>query len=320
MSESLNQAGNGANFFKRRRIRALSKKTGALESELDTKRDQLRKRIDKWRCAQKSLMPQVGDHVERHRVALSQCDSDDRPEKETLFLPSDFSREDSATLLLSSFAQDQHQLLEGAAFDALHQVRTIIKGTIIARQDKIKHARGQSANTRATVRIKSVEFERDFAIAEYNAIRDMLISLGLSSDDSIYRRLELKDTERKRTDVRRAVGDSHRTDGAIWTQTGIGAGSKAPAAIGERVEMLDASAARAALSTQGSKGKKRKPIHSSRLLTSNQILVGAFTGVRGSKRGKKRRVKRLDDAQDAIKKDQKSVQTYNGMTPATEIG
>jgi len=120
-------------------------------------------------------------------VALSQCDSDDRPEKETLFLPSDFSREDSATLLLSSFAQDQHQLLEGAAFDALHQVRTIVKGTIIACQDKIKHACGQSANTRATVRIKSVEFKCDFAIAEYNAIRDMLISLGLSSDDSVYR-------------------------------------------------------------------------------------------------------------------------------------
>jgi len=221
-------------------------------------------------------MPQVGDHVERHRVALSQRDSNDQPENETLFLPSDFSPEDSATLLLSSFAQDQHKLLEGAAFDALHQVRTIVKGAIIARQDKIKHARGQSANTRATVRIKSVEFERDFAIAEYNAIRDMLISLGLSSDDSVYRRLELKDTERKRTDVCRAVGDTHRTDGAIWTQTGIGAGSKAPAAIGERVEMLDALAARAALSTQGSKGKKRELIHSPCLLTTKKITCRHF--------------------------------------------
>jgi len=259
-------------------------------------------------------MPQVGDHVESHRVALSHCDSDDEPENETLFLPSDFSPKESATLLLSSFAQDQHRLLEGAAFDALHQVRTIVKGTTIARQDKIKHARGQSANTRATVRIKSVEFERDFAIAEYNAIRDMLISLGLSSDDSVYRRLELKDTERKRTDMRRAVGDTHRTDGAIWTQTGIGAGSKAPAAIGERAEMLDASAARAALSAQGSKGKKREPIHLSSLLTSNKIPAGTSTGVRGSKKGKKRRGGRFDDAREAMKKDQKSVKTYNGVS------
>jgi hypothetical protein len=200
-------------------------------------------------------VPQVADYVEQQRSSLSH--SIDLPENEKLFLPSDFTESDRERLGLLQSATDERRLLEGSAYDVLHRLRTIIKGLNITRDDKKKNARGQVANTRAKSNIKDIELQRDLAISEYNFIRNILLSLGVPSDDIQFRPLTLQDTQMKRADIHRQLGDTHRTDGFLWTNTGISTGTRHVANMGSDAEIISANEARAAVATQGSKAKKR---------------------------------------------------------------
>jgi len=143
-------------------------------------------------------MPQVGEYVQ-WQVLSSQCPNE--VECEILFLLSNFPLATQVKLNLTSLGEYQRWLLEGAACDVIHRIQTIVKLHLALRQDKKKNARGQAMNTKAT----DVNL---LAIKDYNALRQAMIALGLSQDDSMYPPLSIEDTFRKSTHVKHAVGDS----------------------------------------------------------------------------------------------------------------
>jgi len=219
------------------------------KNDLDKKREKLRECIDKWRAVQKSLVPQVADHVEQQ--CLDRYELVDFPEHEQLFLPSDFSQSEHIHLGLVQLAENQQQLLEGTAYDVLHCIHTLIKALNITKHDKAKNSRRQVANTRARAKIRDIEFQCDVSIMEYNAIRGVLLSLGLSSNDAQFHPLTLKDTQMKRTNICRQVGDSCRVDGFLWTNTGIGMGSRPSSNVENATKIINANTSRASIGTQG---------------------------------------------------------------------
>ena len=189
-------------------------------------RQKLRSRIDKWRTTQKSLMETIGDHVASQTLEGSTLDA---PEEEKLFLPSDFNAAQRVRFGIAHLAEIERRLQEGTAFDALQTLRTIVKVIVVLRAQKKKNEAGQTQHTRALTKIEDVEARRDLAMADYNESRIRLIALGLAENDPVFLPLNLADTYRKPTHLRRAVGDSQRPDGTLWTITGVSLGSRAPA-------------------------------------------------------------------------------------------
>jgi hypothetical protein len=233
----------------------------------------LRSRIDKWRTTQKSLMEKIGDHVASQTLEGSTLDA---PEEEKLFLPSDFNSSQRVGFGIAHLAEIERRLQEGTAFDALQTLRTIVKVIVVLRAQKKKNEVGQTQHTRALTKIEDVEACRDLAMADYNESRTRLIMLGLAENDPVFLPLNLTDTYRKPTHLRRAVGDSQRPDGTLWTMTGISLGSRAPA--------VAPGPSGPALATQpphqiGTQGSKRKPRSFSPLIfaSSHRITRCWFT-------------------------------------------
>ncbi|RDB28165.1 hypothetical protein Hypma_001335 [Hypsizygus marmoreus] len=197
---------------------------------------------------QKTLTPKICDCVAAQ--TLAHADSED-PEKEILFLPSDFSESERADLDLSVCAQHEHQLREGEAFDALRHLQTIVKTLDALSTAKRKDARGQDQNTRALTRIKEVEGQRDLAMRDYAAARTALLALGEPEADNRFPTLTLQDTYRKSTRDKREVGDSRRMDGKLWVNTGVTGGAQPVVP-----QLTDDD--EAPVSTQVSQRKKRK--------------------------------------------------------------
>lgn len=82
----------------------------------EEQRESLQVRISKWRRLQESVMPQVGEYVQRQNLSLQ---GGNRVEHEILYLPSDLPLATQVTLGLTSLAQCQRRLLEGAACDTI---------------------------------------------------------------------------------------------------------------------------------------------------------------------------------------------------------
>ncbi len=58
---------------------------------------------------------------------------------------------------------------------------------------------GQVHNTRATAIEMEVSFKPDLAIRDYNDLRQILLKLGVSDEDPVYKPLTMDDTYRKPT-------------------------------------------------------------------------------------------------------------------------
>jgi hypothetical protein len=167
-------------------------------------------------------MPQVGDYVQQQTLSLQ---SGNQVEREILYLPSDLPSAAQVALGLTSLAECQRRLMEGAACDTIQRIRMLVKLHSALRQHKKKNARGQQSNTRATGKLQEAIDAISLAIEDYNSLRQAMINLGLSKDDAMFRHLTVEDTFRKRTHVKRAIGDSRRPDGLLWTTTGVSAGA-----------------------------------------------------------------------------------------------
>ncbi|KAF8966729.1 hypothetical protein BDZ97DRAFT_1756333 [Flammula alnicola] len=227
-----------------------------LKAEIEGARLKLRTRIDRWRSVQKRIMPQVGDHVARQSTAGKTIN---KPEEERLFLPSDLSDEDRASIIPIIFSDIERKLLEGRAFDTLRDLRTIVK-TLTNLYDEKGQNYGQVRQTRASARIQEVVSLRDSNINEYNSTRDALIKLGgIEEDDPILRHLTKQDTYQKRTNIKRTVGDTYRHDGLLWANRGVTSGT-------QQAHLPQSSTAGvlpsgiSTIGTQGSKAKKRRHI------------------------------------------------------------
>ena len=216
--------------------------------DLAKERSQLWRKIEKLRAMQKDITPQVESRVIDQHMKMKQKDL---PEQEVLFLPSDFSESDRLSLGLVDMGENQRKLAEGAANDAILRVQKLAKVLSNTRAAKKTEGSGQAYQTRATVTETEVVFKLDLAIKDYNDLRQLLMKLGLSDSDIVYRPLTVEDTYRKPTVTNRNLGDTYRNDGPLWTaNTGVTAGARIP--TGSQV-MLESS-----IATQSTRAKKRK--------------------------------------------------------------
>jgi len=176
-------------------------------------RDHLRERIDDWRKLQRDLVPQIGDFVARQAVSRKVADY---PEKEVLYLPSNFSGAQRVQYDLVTLGEHERRFHQGAAYDAIVRIRILRKSINALVSRKKTQDRGQKPNTRSAGQIRELEAACTLQISAYSAARGAMISLGLSEDDPQFPELTVDDTFRKPTNVKRAIGDSRRHDSSLW--------------------------------------------------------------------------------------------------------
>jgi hypothetical protein len=172
------------------------------------------------------LTPQIGDVVAHQTVSANMVDS---PEREKLYIPSDFNMFNRLKYDLVELGELERRLHEGAAYDAIQKSRTISRTISALEADKKANAYGQALHTRAASQILDVEARLSVTIDDYMSTRASMISLGLAPNDPSFLPLQVSDTFRKRTNAKRALGDSRRTEGLIWIQSGV-TGNSCPSA------------------------------------------------------------------------------------------
>ncbi|KAF8803122.1 hypothetical protein BYT27DRAFT_7226149 [Phlegmacium glaucopus] len=194
----------------------------ALSVEIEKRRDQLWKRIDTWRGIQKTIVPQIGDLVAQQAISgkAASC-----PEKEVLYVPSDFCERDWIKYGLVALGENQRRLLQGTACDYVSKIKTVSKTIDSGKAAKKLQEFRQRGHTRAGDEIHNIKKLQQHCINDYSATRNSMINLGMSPDNASYPPLTLKDTFRKATHSKRAVGDSRCFDGLAWTHTGVTGGS-----------------------------------------------------------------------------------------------
>lgn len=230
--------------------RGKNTKRQVTDAELAKERAQLWRKIERLRVIQKDTTPQVECYVFDQNV---QSKLKDLPEREVLYLPSDFSENDRLLLGLVEMAEDQRKLAEGAANDAILHVQKLAKVLSNSRLAKKADGSGQAYQTRATAMETEIAFKLDLAIKDYNDLRQLLMKLGLPDDDPVYRPLTLLDTFRKPTATNRNLGDTFRNDGPLWAaNAGVTAGTRPP--TGSQVALSSQ------VATQTTKSAKRKHV------------------------------------------------------------
>ncbi|KZP09514.1 hypothetical protein FIBSPDRAFT_963909 [Athelia psychrophila] len=180
--------------------------------ELQKSRARFSVELKRWRYNQQALMPSIIDLV----VALKP----EFPEKEKLYLPSDFDVEARTRYNLEALGLAQLRLCEGEAYDALETTRQAIKYVTSLRADKKQYARGQSMNLRAGEIVKSGEEKQRAAVAKYKASREAILSLGGS--DKMFPPLQDIDVTMKDVTSSHKLGDGKKTDSWIWGHGPLG--------------------------------------------------------------------------------------------------
>ena len=151
----------------------------------------MQKRIDAWRGIQKMIVPQIGDLVAEQAILGKAAG---RPEKEVLYVPSDFSEGDWIRYGLVALGENQRRLLQGTACDYVSKIKTVSKTIDSGKADKKLQEYGQRRHTRAGDEINDFEKLRQRCIDDYSATRNSMIALVMSPDDVCYPPLTLKDT------------------------------------------------------------------------------------------------------------------------------
>jgi hypothetical protein len=92
-----------------------------------------------------------------------------------------------------------------------------------------KGVSGQQQHTIAGEQVLDTQRRRDDHISSYNSVRAAMISLGTCDKDDTntpFPHLTVSDTFMKSRRRERALGDSRRGDGLLFTNIGIASGSK----------------------------------------------------------------------------------------------
>jgi hypothetical protein len=183
------------------------------KTNAQTLRNQLRKNLERFRELQATLTPSVASEV----AAIFPDVIEVTPELQPLYTPSDYSQTRQVELDFGQIAFADRKMLEGAAYDTLEKIRTCVRLLSALVADEKSNAYSQSTHTRAKAVILDSTLQRDINLEVYAAIRSALLRLGHPPNDVGLRPLTLADTYRKPTRVRRAVGDTGRNDGLLWT-------------------------------------------------------------------------------------------------------
>ncbi|KAJ3772331.1 hypothetical protein FB446DRAFT_643696 [Lentinula raphanica] len=192
--------------------------------ELRARRTKLADRILKWRKLQRQYMPSIGPGQTLEDA-----------ENESLLLPSDFTASERLQHGLVGLGTKQAQLLEIALGELIHVLQTTVKTLSAAYERKHKHASGQDANTRANGELRTIETKRNNLISDYNMFRQNLHDLD-SLDNTKWPSLNVHDTFRKPTEIRRAPGDSRKRDGALWQLSSTGRSTVPSEFAGDRMD------------------------------------------------------------------------------------
>ena len=111
------------------------------------------------------------------------------PENVQLQLPSAFNAALRQTLGLTELATIEYELREGQAHDALKSLRQIIQEFNHNLLDKKNNVHGITATLHSELFLRVFTSDKQIAAATYRRARNAMISLGLSSTDSLWREL-----------------------------------------------------------------------------------------------------------------------------------
>ncbi|KAJ7798689.1 hypothetical protein B0H14DRAFT_3092881 [Mycena olivaceomarginata] len=179
------------------------------QKDITSRTAKLQSRIQHWRKEQKEIMPCMGDRV------AAQTLTSPLAQNEQLFLPSDLANESERRKHdLISLGHEEIQWREGQLFDALRALQHIVKPLSTLRRRKIKNERQQKQNSRADDHIQEGIRRRNYHMATYELARQRLITLDATN--STFPPLTEADLYMKSVQQKRQLGDSHRTDGALW--------------------------------------------------------------------------------------------------------
>lgn len=183
----------------------------ATKKEIDLTTLDLEKRLERWRDLQATFMPSVKEVVLRQDP--SSIDT------ESLYLPSHFRSEGRVALELQALGKEEEQLREAEVFECLAQLRHSAKRLSTMADTKKKNVWGQSQSTRAWNARKSVLKEQATLLKIYTSARKALLELSDDKESTAiqFPALTLDDLSRKSTVDKRQLGDSHRSEGAVWT-------------------------------------------------------------------------------------------------------
>ncbi|KAJ6493772.1 hypothetical protein DFH09DRAFT_1104448 [Mycena vulgaris] len=196
----------------------------ATKKEISTRRTKLTALLGKWRDVRDNIMVEAADSI----ACAQSCEI----ELEKLWLPSDFTEVERVAMgpNIIALAAEEAKLREGEAYDLIRVIQTICRG-LSALEDRKKDVRGQKDNTISGEQVLDTRHRRDCAIKAYNPVRKALLHLGMIQDggdkkDSQFPHLTVDDTFMKSRRRERALGDSRRGDGMLYTRIGVSAGSK----------------------------------------------------------------------------------------------
>lgn len=146
------------------------------------------------------------------------------PETVRLHLPSDFSIEKRNELRITELGSMEMSLREGQAFDILEELRQQLKINLMLQIEKQETVWGTRAGNRSLKAINEAHRLKRNWMAEYDAVRNAMLSLGLD-ENSQFKVLTDKDLYRNTTASFHALGSGTKPDGWIWT-IGKGSGPK----------------------------------------------------------------------------------------------
>jgi hypothetical protein len=211
------------------------------------------------------------------------------PEEEILYIPSSFEEGERISLDLIILGEYERRMLEGAACDVIRNLRTISKTLDAMIAGKKKHAYGQARHTKATSQVEDAKSWQQEAIDDYSSIRKSLITLGMTENDQCFPSLSVDDTKRLSTYSKRAIGDSRRIHGKIWTaNAGVTSGACLPASASTGGPSL--STEQAPVATQSSRIKRKWGYCCWWTYTTNFSLGKAETVGKNAPKGKQRRL------------------------------
>ncbi|KAJ7339721.1 hypothetical protein DFH08DRAFT_1013175 [Mycena albidolilacea] len=197
------------------------------KKEIASRRTKLTAQIDTWRKVRERVLGSIPDAAEF--VAMSQtCEVED----EKLWLPSEFTVAQRVAMghNMIALAEEEGKLREGEAYKLIRCLQSACK-TLSALEDRKRlDETAQKGHTTAGEQILDTRRRRDNLIDSYNYVRKAMISLGTvidhNDEDSQFPFLSVKDTFTKSRRRERALGDSRRGDGMLYTRIGIATGSK----------------------------------------------------------------------------------------------
>ena len=204
----------------------------SLASEIQSLTDRLKNDLRTFRHDQKVIMPQIADHVATELKKPANL----KIETQQLFLPSDFTAAQRKEFDLIKLGMAQHQLLEGAAYDTLSQLRRDARFVESLSTKKEADCYGQDGHTREQKNVLEARRRRDVTGALYSHLRQAMLNLGMRHDDTTFKKLTSRSFFRKATGAKRVPGDSRRPDGMLWA----GEKRKLPTAVADLSTLREA--------------------------------------------------------------------------------